>query len=123
MLRVRRWRRPPALRAPADSIDEVEPSLVRLGDAVGVLWARGSHIYLCGGCRPDHRVDMLLVDPTDLTPLSDVVSVTNGGAMGDGGLLSRQLAVLGKSLLMAYRLTFHVHNTPGSATFECDRVK
>jgi hypothetical protein len=114
---------PAALRAPADSIDEVEPSLVRLGDAVAVLWGRGNHIYLCGGCVPDHRVDLLLVDPADLTPLSQVVSITNGGGVQAGGILRRQLAVLGKSLLMAYRLTFHVHNTPGSATFECDRVK
>jgi hypothetical protein len=115
---------PPALlRAPADSFDEVEPSLVRLGDAVAVLWARGTHIYLCGGCVPDHRIDLLLIDPIELTPLSDVVSISNGGGTHAGGLLRRQLAVLGQSLLMTYRLTFHVHNNPGSATFECDRVK
>jgi len=114
---------PAFLRAPADSFDEVEPSLVRLGDAVAVLWARGTHIYLCGGCVPDHRIDLLLIDPIELTPLSNVVSISNGGGTHAGGLLRRQLAVLGKSLLMTYRLTFHVHNTPGSATFECDRVK
>ncbi len=114
---------PAFLRAPADSFDEVEPSLVRFGDAVAVLWARGTHIYLCGGCVPDHRIDLLLIDPTELTPLSDVVSISNGGGTHAGGLLRRQLAVLGQSLLMTYRLTFHVHNTPGSATFECDRVK
>jgi hypothetical protein len=114
---------PASLRAPTDSIDEVEPSLVRYGDAVAVLWARGTHIYLCGGCVPDHRVDLLLIDPTDLTPLSEVVSITSGGQMLAGGLLRRQVAVLGKSLLMTYRLQFHTYNTPGSATFECDRVK
>jgi hypothetical protein len=114
---------PAALRAPTDSIDEAEPTLVRFGDAVAVLWARGSHIYLCGGCVPDHRVDLLLIDPAGLTPLSEVVSITNGGGTQAGGVLRRQVAVLGKSLLMAYRLQFHVHNTPGSATFECDRVK
>jgi hypothetical protein len=115
---------PPALlRPPTDSIDEVEPSLVRFGDAVAVMWARGTHIYLCGGCVPDHRVDLLLIDPTDLTPLSQVVSIASPGGVKGGGLLYRQVAVLGRSLLMTYRLQFHVHNTPGSATFECDRVK
>jgi hypothetical protein len=116
---------PVPLRATSDSIDEVEPSLVRYGDAVAVLWARGTHIYICGGCVPDHRIDMLLIDPADLTPLSNVVSVTNGGTPGapglpKGGLLRRQVAVLGTSVLTTFDLTFHVNHTSGSATFACD---
>lgn len=85
-------------------------------------WARGTHIYVCAGCVPDHRIDLLLIDPSDLTPLSEVVSITNGGGVKAGGLLRRQITALGQSLLLTYRLSFHVHNTPGSATFACDRV-
>jgi hypothetical protein len=112
---------PVPMRAIADSVDEVEPSLVPFGDAVAVLWGRGTHIYLCAGCVPDHRIDMVLIDPADLTPLSNVVSVTNAGTPKAGGLLRRQVAAVGNTLLATYRLTFHVHNTAGSAAFTCQR--
>jgi hypothetical protein len=110
---------PSSLRAFEPDVDEVEPSLVRFGDAVGVLWGRGSHIYICGGCVPDHRIDLLLVDPLTLTPVSNLVSVTNGGDPRGGGLLRHETAVVGSSLLTTYLLTFHVHATPGSAAFNC----
>ena len=109
------------LRAPTADIDEVEPSLVEFGDAVAVLWARGTHIYICGGCVPDHRIDLLLIDPITLAPRSNVVSVGNGGGQKAGGLLRREVAVVGPSLLTTFNLTFHVHATPGSASFVCER--
>jgi hypothetical protein len=111
---------PAPLRAPADSIDEVEPMLVPFADAIAVSWARGSHIYLCGGCVPDHRIDMMLVDPADLTPLSEVVTLDKDPAIRGGGLLRRDMVVAGSSLLTTFRHTFHVSNTPGSATFTCE---
>jgi hypothetical protein len=112
---------PAALRPPTVDIDEVEPSLVPLGDTVAVLWGRGTHIYICGGCVPDHRIDVLLIDPVTLAPRSNVVSVGNGGGNKAGGLLRREVAVLGSSLLTTFNLTFHVHATPGSASFVCER--
>jgi hypothetical protein len=109
---------PVPMRAPVDSIDEVEPSLAHFGNALAVTWARGRHIYLCAGCTPDHRIDLLLLDPADLSPLSNVVSVANDpGAIG--GLLDHQVAVLGSAILTTFQLTFHVHATAGSATFNC----
>lgn len=111
---------PAPLRRAVDSIDEVEPSLVRLGDAVAVLWGRGTHIYICGGCVPDHGIDLLLVDPVDLTPLGAVVSVSSS-TMPRGGLLRRQVTALGTSLLTTFDLTFHVHHTSGSAAFSCQK--
>jgi hypothetical protein len=114
---------PAPLRAPASAIDEVEPSLVPFGDAVAVLWARGTHIFICGGCVPDHRIDLVLIDPGDFTPVSDVVSLTNGAAPGPnnraGGLLRRQVAKVGQSLLTTVDVTFHVHHTSASAAFSC----
>jgi hypothetical protein len=112
---------PVPLRAARNDVDEVEPTLVPFGDAVAVLWGRGQHIYICGGCIPDHSIELILLDPTTLTPLSNVVSLTNGGGAGAGGLLRRSVAVLGNSLLTTYLLTFHVHATPGSAVFSCTR--
>jgi hypothetical protein len=112
---------PVALRPPTEDVDEVEPSLVAFGDAVAVTWSRGAHIYACGGCTPDHRIDLLLIDPADLTPVSGVVSLPKDPAITGGGLLRRQVAVLGPSLLTTFRQTFHVHDTPASATFSCQR--
>ena len=109
----------PALRAPAADIDEVEPSLVRFGDAVAVLWGRGSHIYICGGCIPDHRIDCAGRPAHPRSP-SNVVSVERRRPQA-GGLLRREVAALGPSLLTTFKLTFHVHATPGSATFACNR--
>jgi hypothetical protein len=109
-----------SLRAPAVDFDEVEPSLVPFGNAVALFWGRGSHIYICAGCVPDHRIDLILVDPRTLNPLSNLVSVTNAGTAKAGGLLRRTVTTLGSSLLTTYNLTFHVSATPGSATFACD---
>jgi hypothetical protein len=111
---------PAPLRAPEPDTDEVEPALTKLGDSVAVTWARGSRIYVCGGCIPDHRIDMLLVDPASLAPLADVLTIQPGPTARSGGLLRRDVAAVGSSLLATFNLTFHVHATPGSATFACD---
>jgi hypothetical protein len=112
---------PPApLRAPEAEVDEVEPTLLPFGDAVAVMWGRGSHIYACAGCVPDHRIDLVLVDPATLQPLSDPVTISPGETQRPGGLLRRQVAVLGSTLLATFNLTFHVHATPGSATLTCE---
>ena len=90
--------------------------------AAAIAWGRGTHIYICGGCVPDHRIDLLPIDPNDLTPLGDLVSVTNGAASPAtkaGGLLRKRVAVSGTSLLATYQLTFHVHATPGSTALTC----
>jgi len=113
---------PVALRPHTPDVDEVEPTLVPFGDAVAVFWGRGSHIYICGGCVPDNSIELLLIDPATLTPLSNLISLTNGGDPRGGGLLRRRVAVLGESLLTTYLLNFHVHATPGSAVFRCTKT-
>ncbi|HET6284782.1 MAG TPA: hypothetical protein VFH73_27750 [Polyangia bacterium] len=119
---------PPApLRAAAGGFEEVEPSLVRYGDAVAVLWARAKHIVVCGGCIPDNHIDLLLIDPTDLTPVSNVVSLVNdrpnagGSGLPSGGLLRRQAVNLGQSLLTTFDIQFHTHHTSASAAFSCQK--
>jgi len=111
---------PVALRAGVEEVDEVEPTLVRYADdAVGVLWSSGSHIYTCGGCVPDHRIDFVLLDPVSLSRLSDVLSVNNGGGRSAGGLLRRDVAVMGDGILTTFDQTFHTSSKPSSATFAC----
>jgi hypothetical protein len=119
---------PPApLRGVAAGFEEVEPSLVAYGDAVAVLWSRAKNIVICGGCIPDNRIDMVLIDPADLTPVSNVVTLVNdkpnpgSSSLPPGGLLRRQVAKLGQSLLTMFDVTFHVHHTSASASFSCQR--
>jgi hypothetical protein len=63
----------------------------------------------------------VLVDPATLAPLSNVVSLTNGGDPRAGGLLRHRTAAVGTSLLVPYLLTFHVYATLGSAAFDCTK--
>jgi hypothetical protein len=108
------------LRAPESDVDEVEPVLTPSADALAVSWSRGSHIYMCGGCVPDHRIDLLLIDPASFAPLSNVVTVTNGGGgLKAGGLLRKQVAATGSSFVTLYDREFHTSAEPGSAVFTC----
>jgi hypothetical protein len=110
---------PIPLRARRDDVDEVEPTLVPFGDAVAVLWGHGTHIYACAGCVPDHRIDVMLIDPATLSPLSNVEAITNGGKTG--GLLRRRVVALADTLLMAYQLTFHTMVKASSAAVSCTK--
>jgi len=98
-------------------VDQVEPSLVQWDeDTVALLWAKGTHIYICAGCVPDHGINMMLLDPTTLTPRSNIVEVTPEM----GGLLGRTHAVSGADLLLTVGIQFHVHFEPGFAAFHCE---
>lgn len=109
---------PVAVRDVEVDVDEVEPSLHAFGDAVALLWARGTHIYICAGCMPDHRIDLLLIDPETLDPLSTVVSMAKRTEPG-GGLLARATAVTGQNVLMAFYQQYHVSADPASGAFSC----
>jgi hypothetical protein len=111
---------PVSLRSPIEHIDEVEPSLVAFGDFIAASWSRGTHLYACPSCVPDHRIDLMLIDPATLTPVSNVVSLTRDPVKG-GGLLRREVAVLGSSLLTTFDQRFHTYAIPASATFSCVR--
>lgn len=105
------------VRAPEVDVDEVEPALSWLGTDVALTWARGQHIYICAGCMPDHRVDVVVFDPDSMTPVSEVISVDPPAA---GGLLRRAESWVGDSLRMAFSITYHVHGEPGTAVVRCN---
>ena len=98
-----------------DSIDDVEPGFVALGDAIALLWARGSHIYVCGGCVPDHDIQAVLIDPDTLDPLSAPVKA----GVAQGGLLHRHSASQGGTILNLSEITFHTSSKPAFAAFSC----
>jgi hypothetical protein len=109
------------LREPTLDIDEVEPDLVRFGDAIAVVWARGAHIYICGGCMPDHRIDLVLIDPETLNPLSALATVNprDQAKTPGGGLTSRDDTVVGDSILMTFLQQYHTSSDSGAAAFTC----
>lgn len=110
---------PIALRAREVDVDEVGPTLTRLADdAVAVMWARGSHIYACGGCMPDHRLDLVVVDPRDLSKIGALVTIPEPTV---GGMMAHDVAWQGELLTVTYEQTFHVHAAPGSASITCVR--
>ncbi len=102
--------------------DEVEPVLVPFGNAAALFWSSGDHIYICAGCVPDHRIDMVLLDPVSLRPLSDVVSAhapDNGTGSPQGGLLDLSAAALGDDLLVTLQIRYHVSAESASLALQC----
>jgi len=87
------------------------------GDALALLWGRGTHIYVCGGCVPDHSVNLVLIDPDTLSPRSNVAQVRPT----QGGLVNRSHARSGETdLLMKVEVQFHTNFEPGFAAFHCE---
>jgi hypothetical protein len=105
------------LRQKEEHIDEVSPTLIELGNAVGVLWSRGDHIYGCSGCIPDHSLELVLLDPVLLQPVSNVVKLPPPAR---GGILRRSVTVVGSKILTALEISFHVHSEPALAAFSCE---
>lgn len=105
------------VRAPVADVAETEPLLVPFQGAVALLWTTGEHIYICGGCYPDNRLDFVLLDPDRLVPISDVRSLPNG----PGGVKDVAAAVDGDDLPLAYLLAYHVSQSPASGWLTCSK--
>lgn len=108
---------PVEVRRREKNVDEVEPTLLPFGDSVALLWGKGTHIYICGGCMPDTTVELVLLDPATLDPRSNVATLAPGKT---GGFLRREATVVGKTLLTTFEVTFHVSMAPGTAAFSCE---
>ncbi len=107
------------VRAPEFDIDEVEPRLHRVGNKVALTWGRGSHIYICAGCVPDHQVNLVWLDPVRLVPLSQVARISPPDGVRGGGILRRAEGLAGEHLVFGAGLTFHVHAEPATGAFRC----
>lgn len=105
------------LQDPTLHRDHEEPELFWHGDLIALSWSHGERIYICGGCIPDHDVQLVLLDPADLGPVSNVAVLDHGPVTG--GLLYRRSASLGEQVLVATSIVFHVHREPGLAAFRC----
>ena len=107
------------LQDPELHFDWVEPELFLHNDTVALTWGRGEHIYICGGCVPNHSVDLVLLDPATLAPVSTPAKIENPEL---GGLLFRTTASDGTDILSVFRIVYHVHNEAGLAAFTCSPV-
>ena len=105
------------LQAPIEDRESVQPFWVEVGDDVGLLWADGSIIYICGGCVPNHSLKFVVLDGEDFTPRSNVVEVVN--TLPSGGLLSPATARSGDDLLVVSSVTYHTSAEGASATIRC----
>lgn len=97
--------------------DEVEPLLVPFQGVVGLFWSSGDHIYMCGGCWPNHRVDFVLLDPDTLVPISEVQTLSPT----PNGLLDLAVTVDGDQILVTAEIGYHVYDEPASAALSCTK--
>jgi hypothetical protein len=105
------------LQAPVMDRENVQPFWVDMGDDVGLLWAEGSIIYICGGCVPDHQLKFVVLDGQSFNPQSDVAVLTN--TLPSGGLLSPATARHGDDLLVVSTVTYHTSGEGASGALRC----
>jgi hypothetical protein len=108
------------LQAPVEGRNNLWPSLFALDDRVGVMWTSGSVIWICGGCIADNDLNLVLLDPDAIVPVSDVVTQlhdTNGIV---APLLAPLPAANGTDLLTASSLDLHAVSLPASGSLHCE---
>lgn len=105
------------LQAKVKDRENVQPFWVDMGADVGLLWAEGSIIYICGGCVPDHSLKFVALDGDSFTPQSNAVTLAN--TLPTGGLLSPEIARRGDDLLVVSSVTYHTSAEGASATIRC----
>lgn len=104
------------VRSKVPDVDAVEPHLMKMGDDVALMWSEGTHIYICAGCMPDNRIQLVTLDPATLVPTSNVVEL---GPQNEGGFLSRKEAVNGDDIVSIFQVTYHVTAETATGGFRC----
>jgi hypothetical protein len=94
------------------------PRWVDMGADVGLMWGRGQVIYICGGCYPDDALQFIVLDGSDLTPKSGLLSVPS--PVGPG-LTRAELVRHGDDILVVASITYHVSAEAASATLHCSQ--
>ena len=107
------------LQAKVTDQESVQPFWVDFGEDLGLLWADGSIIYICGGCVPDHSLKFVVLDGQTFTPQSDVVQLVN--TLPAGGLLSPEATRSESDLLVVSSVTYHTSAEGASASIRCGK--
>jgi hypothetical protein len=105
------------LQAPVPDQENVSPAWVELRDDLGLVWSRGSIIYICAGCIPDNHLEFVVLDGETLQPKSEVVTIENSATIG--GLLGSTLASDGSDVTVVTSVTYHTNAEGASATITC----
>lgn len=103
------------LTSPIEGRTATAASFYRLGDALGLYWAEGTIIRICGGCYVDYVLRTILLDPATLDPLSAPATHT----AQDHGFNAPHVAVLGGEVVSVSLQDFHALSRPASAVMEC----
>jgi hypothetical protein len=109
------------LQRPVEDHAAVDPRWIDFGSDVGLLWSIGSVIYICAGCMPDNHLEFVVLDGTDLTPKSSLLTMSNRST--HGGLLDPSVVRVGDELLVVSSATYHTSAEGTSATIHCTSEK
>jgi hypothetical protein len=103
------------LHAPVNDVSSSYPTLFRLDGRLGLLWSSGAAIYICAGCFVDNDLKLVLLDPDDLAPASEVAT----HAHAEHGYVQPAAVVLGQDVLSVSSQDFHALSYPAAAVMHC----
>lgn len=103
------------LSSPVEGRIATAASFYRLGEGLGLFWAEGTIIRICGGCYVDYVLRTIVLDPAGLDPLS--APATHTGQ--DHGFNAPHVAVLGDAVVSVSLQDFHALSRPAVATMRC----
>jgi hypothetical protein len=102
------------LQAAVDERVNIGVSLARVGDAVAVAWSQGAIIHVCGGCITDYTKRLVLFDPDELVPVSNVVEL-----VGPSGLGGPPIANAGGDIGLFLTVDYHALADLAAARVRC----
>jgi hypothetical protein len=105
------------VQSPTVNEEVVNPTLFAVGDDVGLIWSRGSVIYICAGCMPDNHLEAVVMDGDDFTPLTEILVFPNDQPMG--GYVRPLVAPVGDDFAVVTDLRFHVSGNMATGAFRC----
>jgi hypothetical protein len=106
-----------SLQRPIEDRYNQAPHWVEFGDELGLLWSTGGVIYVCAGCVPDDELQFVLLDGTDFTPKSQLLTLAN--LTTEGGLTRAEAVRLDDDLLVVSNVQYHTSAESASASVRC----
>ena len=109
---------PTPLTGATANVQENSARLLDMGEYIGVLWSRGPMMYACAGCVADDDLSFVMLSKTDLTPVSDVVTMASD-PLAAGMRPIDVIPRAGGGLLLVFAYTLHAIEFAGTAEVSC----